>query len=247
MTATRNNLPTADIIIFARYWAPGTVKTRLSPPLTPEQAAAVHLRCLDILLQRLAALSHLAKVIAYEPDDAREAFTARYPAALLLPQQGAELTTRLCNALAARNRCCLMTGSDCPSVPLAYYDEAAAALVDGADVVLGQAEDGGSYILGLGPDHAGWFHDIPWSTDQVAAALRLRAREHHWRLHELPPWYDVDTLPALDRLSTDLAQEGIPFRSAGVSSSHAVKLPFTKLQKGTDYPPPLIGYHQSRK
>lgn len=200
-----------DVIIFARYWKPGTVKTRLCPPLTYTEAAAIHLHCLDILMQRLSASSDLNTFIAYEPVDAHEAFEVRFPAAQLLPQQGADLTARLRQILSTRRTRCLMTGSDCPSVPLAYYAEAISAFAEGADVVLGPTRDGGSYILGLGPNCADWFLDIPWSTEQVAHALRVRAHEHGWRLHELPQWYDVDTMADLKRLKDDLALEGITF------------------------------------
>ena len=192
-----------DIVVFARYWMPGAVKTRLCP--------AIHLHCLDMLLERISRLTRCTIVIAYEPDCAYDAFAARYPSALLIAQDGPDLTARLHHILRVRDTRCLMTGSDCPNVPLPYYDEACDAFARGADVVLGPTRDGGSYILGLGPECADWFRDIPWSTDKVAETLRERSAEHGWRLHELPPWYDVDTFADLERLRRDLADEGISF------------------------------------
>ncbi len=195
-----------DVIIFARYWEPGRVKTRLCPPFTPEQAAIISQQCLDFLVQKLAAVSHLNTIIAYEPFAARAAFVARYPRVRLLPQHDGDLTTKLQHLLAARETPCLITGNDCPTVPVAYYDQAGAALENGADVVLGPTRDGGSYLLGLRAACAEWFRDIPWSTAEVSARLRLRAGEQGWRLHELPPWYDIDTIEDVACLCEELPQ-----------------------------------------
>jgi rSAM/selenodomain-associated transferase 1 len=198
-----------DVIIFARYWEPGCIKTRLCPPLTPAQAANISQQCLDLLVQRLTAAARFTTIIAFEPFAARAEFAARYPQATLLPQQGDGLTAKLQHLLAPRRAPCLITGSDCPTAPLAYFDQAGAALEHGADVVLGPARDGGSYLLGLDAAHADWFRDIPWSTARVSATLRLRARERGWRLHDLPFWYDIDTWEDVVCLCKELARASI--------------------------------------
>jgi len=197
-----------DVLVFARHWAPGAVKTRLCPPLTTPQATAVYLACLDTLLSRLGAHPALAVTIAYEPEPARPAFAARYPQVELTPQRGDELGEKLRRLVGSRVTPCLITGSDCPTVPLAYYAQAIAAFCQGADVVLGPTEDGGSYLLGARPACADWFTDIPWSTAHVAAALRARAAEQGWQLVELPPWYDVDTIQDVLRFVADLPPAG---------------------------------------
>ena len=180
------------------------MKTRLCPPLTPTQAARVSQYCLDYLVNTLSADARLTLGIAFEPLASRAAFAARYPRAVLLPQHGGDLTAKLRHLLANRDTPCLITGSDCPNVPPAYYTRAALALEQGAAVVLGPTRDGGSYLLGLEPAYAGWFDHIPWSTAEVSAALRRRASEYGWPLHELPPWYDIDTPADLARLCADL-------------------------------------------
>lgn len=190
-----------DLIIFARYWEPGHVKTRLCPPLTPEQAAAISRHCLDILLRKVMTIPYLTAIIAFEPRATRAEFAARYPRAKLLCQQGDDLTAKLLHLLARRDAPCLITGSDCPTVPPAYYQQAAEALDHDAEVILGSTRDGGSYLLGVRPACREWFRDIPWSTPAVSAALRRRAREHRWRLHELPRWYDIDTIEDLAELA----------------------------------------------
>ena len=72
-------------------------------------------------------------------------------------------------------------------------------------VVLGPAEDGGYYLLGMGAPHAHLFEDIAWSTDSVAEATRARARALGLELVELAPWYDVDDRDALLRLIEEIS------------------------------------------
>ena len=68
--------------------------------------------------------------------------------------------------------------SDSPTLPTALLVEAARLLLERPDrVVLGPAEDGGYYLLGMSAPHAHLFEDIAWSTDSVAEATRARARD----------------------------------------------------------------------
>ncbi len=107
----------------------------------------------------------------------------------------------------ARAACVL--NSDSPTLPTALLVEAAQVLLDRPDrVVLGPAEDGGYYLLGMGAPHAHLFEDIAWSTDSVAEATRERARTLGLELVELAPWYDVDDRDALLRLIEEISVAG---------------------------------------
>ena len=111
--------------------------------------------------------------------------------------------------LADGHRAALLIGSDLPTLPYAYVAEAARALAESAaDVVLGPAEDGGYYLIGLAQPASALFEGIAWGTDGVLEATRARARGLGLREHLLPPWYDVDTAADLDRLRRDLAPPG---------------------------------------
>ena len=100
------------------------------------------------------------------------------------------------------------------TLPPAHLAEAARALVAGtADVVLGPAEDGGYYLIGLARPAPALFQDIAWSTGAVLEATRARARALGLREHLLPTWYDVDTPADLGRLRRDLVRPG-PTRGA---------------------------------
>ncbi len=90
-------------------------------------------------------------------------------------------------------------------MPTSVLVEAARALLEeGERVVLGPADDGGYYLLGMKQAHAHLFADIVWSTDTVAEVTRIRARELGISVVELPVWYDVDDASALTRLRAEL-------------------------------------------
>jgi glycosyltransferase A (GT-A) superfamily protein (DUF2064 family) len=108
--------------------------------------------------------------------------------------------------LADGQRAACVLNSDSPTLPTALLVEAARLLLERPDrVVLGPAEDGGYYLLGMGAPHAHLFEDIAWSTDTVAEATRARARALGLELVELTPWYDVDDRAALLRLIEEIA------------------------------------------
>ena len=88
----------------------------------------------------------------------------------------------------------------------------AALSAPGDRVVMGAAEDGGYYLLGMKKSHASVLKNIDWSTDRVAQQTRLRARDAGLDLLELDPWYDVDDPQAFGRLVDELS---------GKASSHS--------------------------
>jgi hypothetical protein len=99
---------------------------------------------------------------------------------------------------------CLLN-SDSPTLPTTLIARAASALKAAGDrVVLGPAEDGGYYIVGMKAPHVHLFEDIAWSTATVAAQTRRRAHALGLPVIELDPWYDVDDKPALLRLVREL-------------------------------------------
>lgn len=94
--------------------------------------------------------------------------------------------------------------SDSPTLPTALLARAACALLEPGDrIVLGSAEDGGYYLLGMKAPHAGLFSDIAWSTGDVAEATRHRAAALGLPVVDLATWYDVDDGASLDRLLRD--------------------------------------------
>ncbi len=136
--------------------------------------------------------------------------TRRHPGLRFRHQIGADLGGRLRDAFetAFEEGCddVVVTGSDHPTLPVDYVRGAFTALT-ATEVVVGPSADGGYYLIGLRrltwPKAGGLFADMPWSTPEVLAATRERARSLGLRHVELPEWYDVDDPSDLPRLGRD--------------------------------------------
>ena len=199
----------------------GHSKTRLVPPLTFEQAAAMSaafLRDTTANIVEAARDIPIAAYVAYAPAGLETMLEANVvPGTSLLLADGAIdvppgvegfgrcLLHAIRALLDAGHQSACVLNSDGPTLPTAYLGRAAALLAaDGDRAVLGPAEDGGYYLLGMKRQHARLFADIAWSTGNVADVTRARAAELGLELAELPPWYDVDDALALTRLIAEL-------------------------------------------
>jgi uncharacterized protein len=180
------------LIVIAKAPVPGRAKTRLCPPCTPDQAAA---------LAEAALLDTLAAVAAVRGPRRRllvlEGSCERWlPAGFELhPQRTGGLADRLAGAFVAAGNPALLVGMDTPQVTPDKLERAIRDLErPGADAVLGPARDGGYWAIGLrSPDEA-VFADIPMSTAFTAAHQRTRLAALDLRTFELEPLRDVDTI-----------------------------------------------------
>jgi rSAM/selenodomain-associated transferase 1 len=187
------------------------VKTRLHPALGRGPATLLY-RCLLLdTLDIAARVVGASSVAAFSPLTAARTVAGLLPAGMgRVGQRGGDLGERMGNLiadlLAEGHPAALIIGSDLPALPVAYLEEAARVLAEGAaDVVLGPAEDGGYYLIGLRRAAPALFTDIAWSTAEVLTATRARARALGLCAYLLPPWHDVDTPDDLARLRRDLA------------------------------------------
>jgi rSAM/selenodomain-associated transferase 1 len=211
----------------------GRVKTRLVPPLTPEEAAelnkcflrdtatAISIACSrrpvgDAGLKPDANASHseaatAARGIAvYTPVGAESAYEDMLPADFsLLPQRGDKFGERLYFAVEDLFNCgfetvCLID-SDSPTVPAENLAEAVELLSTHEDrVVLGPSDDGGYYLIGVKKPHRRLFEQIDWSTERVLNQTIQRAMELELEVKLLPSGYDVDDGASLRRLCNEL-------------------------------------------
>jgi rSAM/selenodomain-associated transferase 1 len=207
------------LCIMAKAPEPGRVKTRLCPPLSPDDAAELY-RC--FLLDKIAQARQVVgvePVLAYAPAEAAAVFEALAPDFTLLAQRGADLTARLkavCDEI-FRGGCeaAILIDSDTPTLPTERLERAVAIISDGGhDLVLGPSEDGGYYLIGLRRPHPEIFEGMRWSTPSVLEETLRRARALGLRSTTLSAWYDVDTAADLARLQADLAAgpDGLPPR-----------------------------------
>ena len=206
-------------VVMAKAPRPGKVKTRLSPPLTLEQAAALNIAFLQDTAQNLAeACGHGlgAGIISYTPIGEEALFDGLLPLGFfLIPQRGESFGERLLNTaediLACGYGSVCLIDSDSPTVPTAAFKQAIEALNQPGDrIVLGPSHDGGYYLIGLKRAHPEPFTNIAWSTPTVAAQTRDRCHEANLELIELPLWYDVDDAETLATLTNELLEATPP-------------------------------------
>jgi len=196
---------------MAKHPAPGRVKTRLAASLGAERACALYRAFVLDLADRLDALPYDV-TWAYWP--AAAPFPTLLPGARCRPQRGADLGDRMANAVAECGGPAVVIGADAPHVPAARLAEAMEALAGAADLVLGPAEDGGYYLIGLREPTPAVFTGIAWGTSRVLAETLARAGGLRTRLLEAS--FDVDTPADLARLSDVLARGEVALPRTGV-------------------------------
>jgi uncharacterized protein len=214
---------TCAIAVMAKASIPGRAKTRLVPPLTAEEAAALNtsfLRDVADSLISASVLANIAGLMAYGPAGSASFFRGIMPECIGLletvkPDFGECLFHAVSTLLDDGHEAVCLLNSDSPTLPVSYLTAAATTLAAPGDrVVLGPSTDGGYYLIGLKTPHRRLFEDIDWSTERVAGQTMTRAQELGLPVHQLPSWYDVDDADALRLLVGELFEE-TPFRAWG--------------------------------
>jgi rSAM/selenodomain-associated transferase 1 len=200
-----NDSLSADLIVFAKAPVAGLVKTRLIPALGAEGAAALAHRLLEHAVATAMAAGFDAVELCAAPDAEHPAFgllAARHAGLALGVQGEGDLGARMHRALTrrlARRGRVLLIGTDAPALDAAMLRAAAVAL-DSHDAVFVPALDGGYALVGLVRPAPGLFMDMTWSTAQVMAQTRARARAAGLRWAELPAVADIDEPADLSNL-----------------------------------------------
>ncbi len=161
-----------------------------------------------ILLDTLDAAARVRRadlVVAYEPADALPEFEALTRGdAQLIPQRADMLGDRMSNVFrdvfSRGYTSVVMIGSDLPSLPSGYVEQAFDRLRDrSCDLVIGPAADGGYYLIGLRRLWPQLFESIPWSSAAVLSRTWEIAETLHLKVAFTPAWYDVDEADDLRR------------------------------------------------
>lgn len=200
----------------------GKVKTRIAASLDDDRAAELYRCALHDTLALALSVVDVAHVLSYAPptESARCYFEQAAPEFTLIPQQGVTLGERIIGTLGPLLRNCrpvILIGSDSPDLPADVITRAFEILRGTTDVVLGPANDGGYYLIGVRAMHPVLFERIDWSTAVVAQQTRARAAEAGLHLADLPPWHDLDTVADLQAL----VAPGAPLTRAFVAALNA--------------------------
>ncbi len=201
-----------QLAVFAKYWEPGRVKTRLAATIGSAAASRLAQEFLRATLRRFSELAEQHTVV-FAPTEYRDAFRRLAGSDWALePQADGDLGRRLAHffhtAFQNGARRVVVMGSDSPTLPARIVEDAFARL-DEHDVVLGPADDGGYYLVGLAAGSAGGslgiFERIAWSSGGVWQQTLDRVHALGLSWSALPRWYDIDTIADLSRLQDELS------------------------------------------
>src|SRR5215471_7097520 len=210
------------LVVMAKAPREGKVKTRLLGALSPEEVRRLYVAFLSDTFALIEDVKEeregLTLALCYTPEGEAEAFEeVEREGSLMIPQRGENLGERLTNCFAdlfaLGFESVVVIGADGPTLPGEYVFDAFECFEADEDVVVGPAEDGGYYLVGMRKLHRRIFEDIPWSGAGVLDATMDRAREAGLNLVLLPEWRDVDTPEDFERLKRELAEnrEGAKF------------------------------------
>lgn len=180
------------VLVMAKAPVPGKVKTRLCPPFTPPEAAALAEAALADTLDAVAACDVGRRILALDGEPG-----PWLPAGFeVVPQSPGGFDERLASAWTAAGGPGVQIGMDTPQVTAGLLEEALGAL-DGAPAALGHATDGGWWAIGLRRPDPAVFRGLPMSTDQTGAAQHARLRALGLDVAPLPSMVDLDTVDDL--------------------------------------------------
>lgn len=186
--------------IFAKYWEPGKVKTRLAASIGNEPASDVYRAILDHLTTSLNSAAN-RRAIAYTPVDKAKEFSI-FPHWQQTPQSNGPLGKRMANyfieTFATDADRVVLIGSDCPDVTPEIINEAFESLTH-ADVVLGPTLDGGYYLVGMAGEFHDIFSDITYSTPSVLEETLSLAKRNNISCHCLDRLNDIDDIDDLNQ------------------------------------------------
>jgi rSAM/selenodomain-associated transferase 1 len=192
----------AQVVVIAKEPVPGRVKTRLTPPFTPEEAADLAEAALADTLAAVADATVARRVLALDGRPGRW-LPARFD---VIGQRGAGLDERIAWALTDARVTLpvpvVLIGMDTPQVTPDLLAAAAEPLVSRtADATFGMAEDGGFWVLGLREIDPALVLGVPMSRPDTGSRQLARLERAGLRIRMLPELADVDTVSEAERIA----------------------------------------------
>lgn len=181
-------------IVVAKQPVPGQVKTRLCPPCSPQQAARIAAAALADTIDVVSAAPATRRVLLLDGESPRP------PGWTVIAQRGIGLGERLANGYRDANSAgvpAILIGMDTPQVTAGLLDDANVEL-SSADAVLGMAEDGGWWLLGLNdPRHAAVLSTVPMSRQDTGELTLKALTAQGLTVARCPMLRDIDTVDDL--------------------------------------------------
>ena len=203
------------LLLFAKRPRLGKVKTRLCPPLQPEQALALYRGFLSDQLDLLRRCAEDYRAEVWWDGPAANGLLAGFNLERLLEREQpvGDLGQRLDHAFGEHACPAVAIGADSPTLGRGAIDRAFETLSELRPVVMMPSLDGGYVLLGLWRPYGELFHDVPWGGPGVAAATVALAERSGLRVELLPEGYDIDDAKGLRRLEADLSHPEIAARA----------------------------------
>ena len=211
-------IPTHHLGLFAKFWQPGKVKTRLAASIGNQEACRIYQAFVQHLLSRLDRTGD-NRFVVFTPTSSRTEFEHAIPGNWnLTPQVDGDLGMRMKGFFGARfedtstsaNRTkVIVIGADSPHLTAADIESAFIAL-DKSNVVIGPSNDGGYYLLGMTRVIPELFEGIDWSTETVFSETISRLKTLDEPFHVLPEKIDVDDISDLRALEQHLNSQSAP-------------------------------------
>jgi rSAM/selenodomain-associated transferase 1 len=217
------------VAIICKTPAAGKSKTRLSPPLRPDECAAISrcfIRDLAHTIDTLAADGDVVACAVYTPLGSEDELRRLLPNGFRLTLQsegdlGARLLQGTADLLDAGFGGAILVNSDSPTLPRSILRAAVDAVRGGDNVVLSPAFDGGYTLIGLSRPHRRLFDNMPWSTAEVYRLTVQRARDIGLPVVNVPGWYDVDDAASFAMLEDELRGIRPSFAAPGLVGAAA--------------------------
>ena len=198
-----DNMEKNILIVFVKLPEPGSVKTRLAKDLGNERAAEIYSDIAKDIVSRVSKSNQYDTYIFYDPPNRGNDLKlwlsdiANIDNERMVPQEGDSLGERISNAFetvfSSGAKRAVIIGSDCTDVTAAMIEESF-SMLSHSDAVLGPAEDGGYYLLGLKRFIPELFEDIDWSTERVLEQTVSRLANSGLKYRLLKTLRDIDNL-----------------------------------------------------
>jgi rSAM/selenodomain-associated transferase 1 len=206
-TVVRSSGSDRVLVVMAKAPRPGTVKTRLTPNLSPEAVTAFYCCLLDDSLALVRSLGDVEVAIMCPEPDVNVLAQLAGKEVSVVAQKGEGLAAGLTSVFAhfteGHQRRAIAFNSDSPHLPRSVLEDAFTTLAK-HDVVVGPTDDGGYYLVGAKASRPALFASDGMGTSSALERLLSRARALELSVGFADPFYDIDVADDLTRLAAEL-------------------------------------------